>query len=654
MQCTAAGELREGGTEAPLRQQRPDVGGGRKVPISPDAASEFSRLVDEAEKLGSNLRVVQSYLDGLHEAPLVQQQQQLRPPLPHGAEHLISSSSRRAPQEQQQGSQAQGPQTRLPAALPQPYLQGTAAQQSQRSWRRDPEAAPVASASWRSSSAGASAEHDQEGQDGFQTVGGSPRSRTPRTETADHAEHHQASSGSRLRRQLRAALERHTELLVRSGRAAAGLRETLGRHQEVISQLLGEASPQQQQQQRRNGADLAESVPLSGWRDTERRVGDLLADARALRSEVDARAASEASLEVGMSGRGGGVRAWSGVLAECIAAERQAAALQSLCLREGRAATSQAERCSTAASGAEAAAREIAQLQHHASLAELELVPGRIAAMDDGAGSLTSRVASRVRRVGISAAALGHDLEDAVREAAALGDALAELLESLDRAAAEAAAIRARLAGLNEQRRSMEAAAGARHAGPASDATARRPGRRENTFNESSRRDHSIDPGGSMRGYSPQALSPPPVAPARSLAMTADSPFPPAASGFSTPSRRDHPQDVSWDHSSRDRQEGRESGPALRRPIDDNGASQSSGAAGAPNGAISSSLAAALRRVRGDRPLPAASTRRLSSAISRLEHGRALARRQRGRDGVGELSRASAMSSRNGSSDSDS
>ena len=58
------------------------------------------------------------------------------------------------------------------------------------------------------------------------------------------------------------------------------------------------------------------------------------------------------------------------MLAECLAAE--------LCLRIGRAAASHAERCATALSEAQAAAREVSQLLHRASLAELDLMPGRI------------------------------------------------------------------------------------------------------------------------------------------------------------------------------------------------------------------------------------------------------------------------------------
>ena len=58
------------------------------------------------------------------------------------------------------------------------------------------------------------------------------------------------------------------------------------------------------------------------------------------------------------------------MLAECLAAE--------LRLRIGRAAASHAERCATALSEAQAAAREVSQLLHRASLAELDLMPGRI------------------------------------------------------------------------------------------------------------------------------------------------------------------------------------------------------------------------------------------------------------------------------------
>jgi hypothetical protein len=73
----------------------------------------------------------------------------------------------------------------------------------------------------------------------------------------------------------------------------------------------------------------------------------------------------------------------------------------------------------------------------------------------------------------------------------------------------------------------------------------------------------------------------------------------------------------------------------------DGGATTTTMAAGG-NG-MSTSLAAALRRVRGGRPLPATSTRRLSSAISRLEQGRA----QRRRHGEQSMSGSSSL---NGSS----
>ena len=58
------------------------------------------------------------------------------------------------------------------------------------------------------------------------------------------------------------------------------------------------------------------------------------------------------------------------MLAECLGAE--------LFLRIGRAAAAHAERCATALSEAQAAAWEVSQLLHRASLTELDLKPGHI------------------------------------------------------------------------------------------------------------------------------------------------------------------------------------------------------------------------------------------------------------------------------------
>ena len=165
----------------------------------------------------------------------------------------------------------------------------------------------------------------------------------------------------------------------RATRAAERLRETLGRQREGLSGLLDAKQHRRQlrpyeeeEQEQALMGRMEQQQQLWSWRGMGRQARELLAGARALRPEVDAQASASASLQGGgaASNRGSGVRGLTAVLAECLAAE--------LCLRIGRAAASHAERCATALSEAQAAAREVSQLLHRASLAELDPMPGRI------------------------------------------------------------------------------------------------------------------------------------------------------------------------------------------------------------------------------------------------------------------------------------
>lgn len=457
------------------------------------AAAEFDTLADEAERLGTSLEAVQTYLEhllaqgttvssaarGREQAPdprhagpekvihhqarntsgSVPSQRRTRPPQPYlpaqsfavgrsAAQPPAPQANRRKSTEGRQTIERGGlPDLRGFADSPDLGLQYTDAGGVGRSTRPGPAAAPKDSRDSKPQGSSPRQEYRRElspqprqrraeaGESGCSQPS-DPEEALGMVDSQWHQQRHHRNpadswqpSDSRLKAD---GFSGPYACYDSQERSLGPLSAILNRHQERLDRAESAAARLKLRLEAQH-RELASQNGDSGWRRLEVQAHESLLSFRALREEAETNATVSA-VPMGTPGRR--VRGWAGLVADCVLAGREAEALKARCAAGGRGAAAQDVQCRDAMSDVEAAAQEAVQLQKRAGLLQLEIVSsltGRDATLPRGSDTLDS-----------GAGVPGRIASRIYR----LGDATAVLQRELDDAVHEAAGAEEAVAAL--------------------------------------------------------------------------------------------------------------------------------------------------------------------------------------------------------------